>query len=205
MEPVWLSFIVLGLGTMFLIGEMLVNTRGIFGVLGFGLVTLHFISYLSPYMVGISIVLYFVGLLCIFIDGKFLNDGTLTTLGLVSMLITVGMSSPSWQAGLYGISGVMVGAASSLLLLKAFPKRKMWDRITLLDRMTSESGYSTVNESYHELIGQIGETKTPLRPVGTMRLNDQDYSVVSNGEWLNKGEQVKVVDVDGTKILVKKF
>lgn len=203
-EGAWIALIITGFGTMFLFGELLVNMRGIFGVLGLAFITFYFMSYLSVTMFFVMIILYLVSLSLIILDGKVINDGTLATIGGIAMLVTIGISAPDWVTGMYGVVGVLLGSFSSLAFLKAFPKREMWSKIALLDQMSSEEGYNTMNEQYTFLKGEVGVTHTDLRPVGTIIINDQEYSAVSNGQWIKKGENIRVVSVDGTKILVKK-
>ncbi|KGX85334.1 NfeD family protein [Pontibacillus marinus] len=203
-EAAWLALLITGFGTMFLFGELLVNMRGIFGVIGLAFITLYFMSYLSVTMFFVMLVIYLVSLTLIIIDGKVINDGSLATLGGVMMLFTVGISAPDWVTGLYGVSGVLLGTFGSLLFLKVFPKRQMWSKIALVDQLSSEQGYNSMNESYRYLEGKQGETMTDLRPVGTIKIEEQEFSAVSNGHWIQKGEKIEVVSVDGTKILVKK-
>ncbi len=149
------------------------------------------------------IAIYLIGMLFIVIDGKILNDGTLAVIGLVCMVISVGMTAPNWVAGLYAVLGVFIGGAASLLFLKVFKKRKMWTKITLYDQLTDEAGYSSVNQSYKLLVGKEGKAITDMRPTGTIRIGENDYSAVTQGKWLEKDTRIVVVSVDGTRILVK--
>ncbi len=48
----WLPVFMTGLGTMFLIGEILVKTKGILFLLGAGFISTFFISYLDPLQYG---------------------------------------------------------------------------------------------------------------------------------------------------------
>src|SRR5690625_4083100 len=83
----FMSFIIIGLVRMFLIGEILVNMRGVFALLGVFLITTFFyINIPDPNMIIIMFIIYIIGLLLIVFDGKVLNDGTLTVLGIVSMI-----------------------------------------------------------------------------------------------------------------------
>jgi len=201
----WIGLVITGLGTLFLLGEILVNMRGVFGILGIGFIVIYFTAYLEPGSFMIMLIIYFIGLLLIIIDGKLINDGTLATIGVVLMLTSVALAAPNLYAGLYAIIGVLVGGASSFGFLKVFKQRNMWNKLALTDRLTTEAGYSTMNQEYHLLLGKEGITKSVLRPVGTIRIGDQDYSAVSNGQWLEQGVEIKVVQVDGTKILVEKI
>ena len=79
----------------------------------------------------------------------------------------------------------------------------MWNKITLKDRLTADKGYTTVNEEYEQLIGKTGETITDMRPVGTIKVEGKEYSGISNAQWIPKASKIEVLDVDGTRILVK--
>ncbi|MGN8645494.1 NfeD family protein [Gracilibacillus sp. HCP3S3_G5_1] len=199
----WMSFVIVALATLFLIGELLVNAKGIFSILGIGFITIYFASFLDPGMFFIMIIIYFFGLMLMIIDGKVLNDGTLAVIGLVCMIVSVGFAAPNWVAGLYAVIGVFIGGMSSFGFLKVFKKRQMWTKITLFDQLTEEAGYSSLNQSYKELIGRTGVTTTDMRPIGTVLIDNKEYSAITEGKWITKDTDVEVVDVDGTRILVK--
>ena len=207
MELNWLLLLMPGLGTLFLIGELLVRMRGLFAILGIIFMTIYFSNYLE---LGTSFILmimiYFIGLLLIVLDGKVINDGTLAIIGAVIMTTVVAIAAPNLLAGLYAVCSVIIGGAASILFLKIFKnqKRELWSKMTLKDRLTTEKGYSSLNQSYLSLLGKTGITLNDLRPVGTIRIDDEDYSAVSNGEWIPKGTEVEVVHVDGTKIQVRR-
>ncbi|WP_394217838.1 NfeD family protein [Halobacillus trueperi] len=201
----WIALFITFLGTMFLIGELLVNMRGVFAIIGFGFITVYFSGYLETEMFIVMMLVYFLGIILMIIDGKLLNDGTLAVIGAVTMIIAVGFSAPNWVAGLYSVIGVILGGAASLLFLKVFKHRKMWSKMALNDQLSSEMGYNSMNEKYQYLLDQQGKALTDMRPVGTIKIDDEEYSAVSNGQWITGGDEVKVVKVDGTKILVKKL
>ncbi|MGX9931647.1 NfeD family protein [Virgibacillus salarius] len=199
----WIGIIITGFATLFLIGEVLVNMRGIFALLGIGFITVYFGAYVETGSFIIMLIIYFVGLLLIIIDGKLLNDGTLATIGLACMLTAVALPAPHLASGLYAVLGVLLGGGASFFFLKVFKRRDMWNKLTLTDQLTKEAGYNSMNQSYEQLLNKVGVTLNDLRPVGTIRIEQKDYSAVSNGQWISKDTKVKVVQVDGTKILVE--
>jgi membrane-bound ClpP family serine protease len=200
----WIALVITGFGTLFLSGEVLVNMRGFFALLGIGFITVYFGAYVETGSVILMLIIYFIGLLLIIIDGKLLNDGTLATIGLAAMLTAVALPAPNLTAGLYAVLGVLLGTGASFLFLKVFKRRDMWNKLTLKDQLSTEAGYNSINETYATLVDQEGVTLTDLRPVGTIRVNNKDYSAVSNGQWITKGTSIRVAMVDGTKILVEK-
>src|SRR5699024_4019497 len=182
----WIGFILTGFATLFLIGELLVNMRGIFGLLGLGFITVYFTVYLETSSFIIMLIIYLAGILLIMIDGKVVNDGTLATIGLACMLLAVALGAPNLFAGMYAVIGVLIGGFSSLLFLKVFKRREMWSKITLKDQLTKEKGYNSMNQDYEKLLEKEGMTLSDLRPVGTIRVNNKNYSAVSNAEWIPK-------------------
>src|SRR5699024_11562514 len=98
----WFALVLVGIGTMLLLGDVLVNMRGLFAILGIFSITLYFYAYLNDAAsFSILLTIYFIGLILILIDGKLLNDGTLAVLGLVGMIFAVVIAAPDIYTGLY--------------------------------------------------------------------------------------------------------
>ncbi len=53
------------------------------------------------------------------------------------------------------------------------------------------------------LLGAVGTAVTVLRPAGTVRFGDQYIDVVTEGGYIPAGARVQVVEVEGTRIVVK--
>ncbi|MFD1066384.1 NfeD family protein [Oceanobacillus locisalsi] len=202
-ELQWIGFLALFFGTLFILGEIFVNMRGIFGVLGLGFITVYFTVYTETDSVLLMFIIYFLGILLIIIDGKVLNDGTLATIGLVIMIVAVALPQPDFVNGLYAVISIFVGAFSSLAFLKVFKRRQMWTKIALKDQLTNEQGYRSLSEEYEALLGEEGVALTDFRPSGTIEVNNKHYSAVSGGRWIKKGTPIKVVAVDGTSVRVE--
>lgn len=201
----WVGLFIVGFATMFLIGEVLVNMRGFFAILGLGFIIVYFSVYVEAESLILMLLMYFIGIILIIIDGKLLNDGTLSTIGAFSMILAVALPAPNFVAGVYAVLGVMIGATSSLLFLKVFKRRSMWTKITLKDQLTTEAGYISMNQAYSDLLGKEGTTITDMRPVGTIQIQGKEYSAITNGYWISKGTSIRVVEVDGTKILIEQM
>jgi len=58
--------------------------------------------------------------------------------------------------------------------------------------------------NYDDLVGQRGTAATLLVPAGKARIGNELYDVVSNGDLIEKGEPIEVVQVAGYKIVVKR-
>ncbi|MDR2441404.1 MAG: hypothetical protein LBE12_18745 [Planctomycetaceae bacterium] len=57
---------------------------------------------------------------------------------------------------------------------------------------------------YEPLLGQTGITITPLVPAGKAMINGEPINIVSDGELIEKGQTVKVIEVIGYKVVVRK-
>jgi membrane-bound ClpP family serine protease len=198
------GFLILLLATLFLVGEMLVKTKGLFGILGLALMTSYFVFHISGENIILILSLYVVGLLLVFIDGKFINDGTIAIIGMIMMIAAVILPAPSILYGVLSAFGLIIGALLAPLFLKVFQSREMWSKMALKDRLTSEEGYNSINSTFIALIGQKGMTVTPFRPVGTIEVNGKHYSAISDGEWIESGMEIEVKKVDGTRIVIEK-
>ncbi len=53
------------------------------------------------------------------------------------------------------------------------------------------------------LLGAIGVAETPLRPAGKARFGDDFLDVIAEGDFLNPGSRVQVIEVEGQRIVVK--
>src|SRR5699024_9323321 len=113
------------------------------------------------------------------------------------------ITAPNLTSGIYSVIGIIVGALLSLAFLKIFKPRKMWGKIALKDRLTTEAGYTTLTEEYKNLISQSGITVTDKKPTGTDKINEKEYSTVYTGNLIKKDKKIKVISVDGTKIQVE--
>lgn len=58
-------------------------------------------------------------------------------------------------------------------------------------------------EETNALVGKEGEALTVLNPVGVAEFDGVRLSVVSEGSYLEKGTKVRVLEVEGARILVR--
>lgn len=52
-------------------------------------------------------------------------------------------------------------------------------------------------------VGDIGSTISPLRPSGKMQVNDFTVDVVTEGDFVDSGSQVKVIGKQGSRVVVR--
>ncbi|OYD08602.1 hypothetical protein CHM34_05730 [Paludifilum halophilum] len=195
-----LGFIVF-LAGMFLVTEFLVKARGLAALAAIGLLVLYaFVQ--NPELNGWMIGLLVVGLILLILDGQLVQDGTLAGVGILVMLIGLVVPTGDWIVG--SVVGLMwiFGILSGFLSLKVLPRRDVWDQVILKNALTRETGYSSINDKYRDLVGKEAEAVSDMRPTGTIEIDGKIYSAVSQGVWVKKGTRLRVVSVDGTRILI---
>ncbi len=75
--------------------------------------------------------------------------------------------------------------------------------LTLRKTLDKKDGVVSQDMALVKLIGKQGTVVNDLRPAGRAEIDGQIFDVVSTGEYIEKGEEVVVSEVDGNRIVVK--
>lgn len=109
---------------------------------------------------------------------------------------------------IYGRYGASVGHGSLAALLSLALIGAWWYLKRLPDTRFGRSVRSdrvipaeTAAKTY--LVGVDGVALTPLRPGGLAQLGAERVDVVTSGEPLDKGDRIRVLSVDGPRVLVR--
>ncbi|REH92718.1 serine protease, partial [Staphylococcus felis] len=90
-----------------------------------------------------------------------------------------------------------------VILVKFFKKRiSLFDQVVLKDSTSKESGYTSHNDNTY-LVGQNATTLTDLHPSGIIVLDNQRIDAVSEGSFIMKDTAVKIIEVEGTRVVVR--
>jgi membrane-bound serine protease (ClpP class) len=92
---------------------------------------------------------------------------------------------------------VIGGIGAFAVWLKMFPK----SRIGRL--FVSDSTVGNINAEKPELLNQTGMAFTNLRPSGTAVINGRRVDVVTEGGMIARGTPVKVVAIEGMRVVVR--
>jgi membrane-bound serine protease (ClpP class) len=126
----------------------------------------------------------------------------------VSLIGNVGLQFPEigqisqaiWTMAITLILGVAMIAS----MVRYLPENIMFNTLVLSESTDRSRGY-TGADTHDELLGSEGVTVTALRPSGTALLNDRRIDVVSDGDFIEKGARVKVVETANLKVVVRKL
>lgn len=69
--------------------------------------------------------------------------------------------------------------------------------VSLLTKKTSQ-------DDLRVLIGKIAIAETDLKPSGTVSIDGENYEVKTDGESVEAGRGVKVIRIQGKKIIVRR-
>jgi membrane-bound serine protease (ClpP class) len=70
--------------------------------------------------------------------------------------------------------------------------------------MEASEGYASAPETDRHWLGKTGRATSPLRPAGIAQFDGERVDVISEGELIEPGEQIKVIRVDGNRIVVRR-
>lgn len=77
-------------------------------------------------------------------------------------------------------------------------------RISLMDTQAQSEGYTSNFNNTVDLVGKTGTAYTVLRPSGKIMIDDQMYDAFSRGDYIEKGDTVKVLEIEGSTLKVRK-
>ncbi len=198
--------ILLSIGSLGLVVELYSPGFGIPGLMGISALLLFFYGHLVAGLAGMeAIILFIVGIILIIAE-LFLPGGILGILGFGGVIGSLYIASGNFvHMTISLVISFAVAITASILLVKVFGKRmNIFKKLILRDSTNTESGYVS-NVSRNELVGAEGVALTTLRPSGTAVINEERLDVVSEGVYITKGQKVKVVKVEGSRIIVREL
>jgi membrane-bound serine protease (ClpP class) len=220
--------LLLALGVLGLYIEFKTPGFGLPGIAGLSLLVLYFFGHYVAGLAGIEeLVLVCVGFLLLGIEVFVLPGfGVVGALGILCLLagVLLGLIPqlpqapppplPEWnpiQAEAYLLEALLkllatlvAGGLGVWALSKVLPRTPMFRSLVLTQELTRESGYVAHTAGrYEDLAGKSGVALTLLRPAGTAEVAGRRLDVVSSGDMIPPGSAVRVITVEGSRIVVE--
>lgn len=122
------------------------------------------------------------------------------------MIGSIVFVTPDFETAIKYITIVLLLVlAATPVFIKLFSKTKTSRKLLVEDRLTSEAGYIATDLSLAYYIDKYGTALTDLRPSGIVEAEDgKRLNVISNGEFIEKGESVHIIQLEGTWMIVEK-
>ncbi|WP_425462110.1 NfeD family protein [Mesobacillus subterraneus] len=198
--------ILMTIGSLGLVLELYSPGFGLPGIAGLSALLLFFYGHLIAGLAGFeTLILFALGIGLILLE-FFVPGGIAGTIGFLAIIASFFLASDNIVH--MGISLLIAMTASillSILMIRVFGKKmKFFRRIILTDSTSTDKGYVS-NKNRLELIGVEGTTVTPLRPSGTIVVDDERIDAVSEGAFIPKDRKVRIVKTEGSRIVVREI
>ena len=196
--------ILLSIASLGLILELYSPGFGVPGAMGLIALGLFFFGHLVVGLAGMeSLILLGIGVILIIAE-FFLPGGISGILGLAAVIGSILIAGGNIvNMGIAVLIAITVAIVGMVIIMKFFKKQlKLLNKIVLTDATTTERGYVS-NLNRHDLVGRIAITMTPLRPSGTIRIDNERIDAVSDGSFIAKDKKVIIIKAEGSRIVVR--
>ncbi|MGI6718590.1 MAG: NfeD family protein [Bacteroidales bacterium] len=122
------------------------------------------------------------------------NEGFKVNMGSVEVLL---------ESLLIILLASIVGLVLSIYFGGKLITNKRNLKIALYDVQSKEAGYEYADEKYKNAINKIGVAYTVLRPSGKIIVDDNIYDAISEGGWIDKDTQVKIIGYRNGQLIVE--
>ncbi|NQX65394.1 nodulation efficiency protein NfeD [Paenibacillus alba] len=173
------------------------------GVAGFALYFLGF--YLAGFAGFGDLAVFGLGLILLILELVVPSFGILSVLGAICLFggVLMASSDPKEAALMLGIA-LLIAIVVIAFAIRTFKHRGVWNRFILREQLTTDKGFTSSPDRAH-LISLTGEAITPLRPAGTAIIQGERIDVVTNGSFIPIGTSIVVVEVEGSRVVVKEM
>jgi membrane-bound serine protease (ClpP class) len=207
------------IGLAFLLGYVEFNTQG-FGFFGMAAIICIILVFIGHNVAGLTgylgAVLFFLGLLFLIVE-VLLLPGTLAfgVMGLLLMVAGLMKTMIDYYPGdpvvptlpqlqmpvVTLVQSFLISVVGILLAAYYLPKTRTYDQLIL----DSTAGTNTSSSDRPLLeVGMSGTAQSYLRPSGRAIINDNPVDVVSEGDFIEAGTDVRIVEIRGSTVIVEK-
>jgi membrane-bound serine protease (ClpP class) len=198
--------ILITIGILGFVVELFTPRIGLPGIVGLAAFLLFFYGHLVVGLANLNtIILFVVGIVLILLE-LVLPGGIIGIFGFAAFLASFFLAAENFiHMGISLLIAFTISILASVVMIKVYDKKmKFFKKLILTDSTSTESGYVS-NRNRTELIGVIAHTLTDLRPSGTIIVEDERIDAVSEGGFIKKDSTVKIVKVEGSRIVVREL
>jgi membrane-bound serine protease (ClpP class) len=113
---------------------------------------------------------------------------------------------PGWtelQVPVLKVLGGFLGAAGVMAALARYlPETSLFRKLELGATTSAAAGYTSSRGEAAALVGAIGVAETMLRPSGKGRFGEKLVDVVTEGDLVEAGTAIRIVEVSGSRVVV---
>lgn len=113
------------------------------------------------------------------------------------------ITSESISVAIIQLTVALIAAIVLVFILAKFlPKTTVFSRLVLSEAEKTDAGFVSF-PSDKSLLGKTGKALTVLRPAGIAEIDGKKYDVIADNEYIEPGKPVKVIRVEGIKVVVQ--
>lgn len=194
------------IGIIAIIIEIGTQGFGVPGVIGIISFILYFGgNVIAGYSEWWPLALFIIGFIMIIAEVFVPGFGILGIGGIIFVILGVVLSAPDLTQGLTTLAIAMIASIIIIPILFTFINKKtnLFKRIILSEAVVMEDGDTDAFE-YNNLQGKVGKVITTLRPAGTVLIDGKRVDVITDGEYLPNNTEVRVIKVEGARIVVER-
>lgn len=136
----------------------------------------------------------------------FVPGGILGVMGAVALVLAIIVGFPALSPQ-FGPMGGLISAVCIVILvgvviflwIKIFPRTSLGKKMTV---STDLHDSKATEDGLEALQGKTGEATSDLRPSGFAIIDGRRTDVVTEGEMISKGSKVKVIEIEGNRVVV---
>lgn len=153
----------------------------------------------------ISVILFGIGVIFVIIE-LFIVGAVIGFFGIVLISLSLIMLGDNLFIMLFNvIIAVILSIVEWVILVKLLNRKiSFFEKVVLKDSTNAEAGYRSHDDRSH-LVGKIARTSTDLRPAGIILINDERIDAVSDGSFILRNKDVKILEVEGTRVVVREI
>ncbi|MBX5318369.1 NfeD family protein [Staphylococcus caprae] len=191
------------LGFLYQLYSKRINIIGIIASLALLLLFLGFL--INGDVNVLSVLLFTVGVILVIIE-LFIIGAVIGIIGMTLITLSIIMLGDNIILMLGNVVVALILSIIEWVLLVKIFKRKIpfLDKVILKDSTNSEAGYRSHEDRSH-LVGKTARTVTDLRPAGIITCDDERIDAVSDGTFILRNRQVKILEVEGTRVVVREI
>ena len=178
-----------------------------------GVALFFWLNFLGGTAGWLEVLLFLVGVGCVLLEIFVLPGFGIFGLGGVALILsslvlasqTFIVPQNSYQLLQFRNSLLIMAVSGCGMLGFGYMLSRLLERINKPSGTESETLQETERlANYDNLLGRVGTSATPLVPAGKARIGDELYDVVSDGDLIEKNQNIEVVQVVGYKIVVRR-
>ncbi|MDR5657978.1 NfeD family protein [Serpentinicella sp. ANB-PHB4] len=198
--------ILLTLGFIGLVIEIFTAGFGLGGTISLVSFALYFGGSILAGNASFAVLLIFVvGLILLGIEAIAPGFGIPGVGGITAIVISIILASSSTTTAVISlIVAFTLSIVTFIILLKYGPKNIYFNKIILNENLDKEKGYSSSSDQ-KILLNKTGIVVKTLRPSGKVEIDNELIDVVAEEGFVDIDSEVKVVKVEGSKIVVRKI